>query len=292
MPSFNSEKTIVKTIRSIRDQSFKDWELLIIDDGSTDTTCSLIETEIAEDDRIVLMSRPSDRLKGANACRNMGIEQATGNYVAFMDSDDAWKVNRLENAIGYLKSTNCDAIYSGAEISDGHSIVPRGSRAVREGEPLIDFVLSGDSFAPTPSLVVKTASVKQIKFDESLKRHQDYDFFIRFGKSFQWCFFDNFDVIVNWTKGSIRNVDFDSCITFYERNKEDIKDKRLQLNYLFNMRQNSIESNSPALNYYNSTISSLFYQVGLKQKIMILFPGLLKIRKSLSSLVASTNNFK
>ena len=94
MPSYNSSKYIAKTIDSIINQSYTNWELLITDDCSTDNTCEIIKEYTAYNQRIKLFTFLEN--KGAGVARNKSIKEAKGRYIAFCDSDDRWKPEKLE----------------------------------------------------------------------------------------------------------------------------------------------------------------------------------------------------
>ena len=106
-PCYNAEKYIAETIQSVLDQTFTDWELLITDDHSSDHSVSLIKQYA--DPRIRLFSTPENA--GAGAARNVSLENAKGQYIAFIDSDDVWESNYLEEMIGFLESKNEALVY-------------------------------------------------------------------------------------------------------------------------------------------------------------------------------------
>ena len=103
LPAYNSEKYISETIESIISQTYQNWEALIIDDGSTDTTKSIIESYIAKDARIkyILLDNNSG---GPARPRNIGITNASGEYIAFLDSDDIWLSDKLEKQVMQMES--------------------------------------------------------------------------------------------------------------------------------------------------------------------------------------------
>lgn len=94
-PSYNSSKFIGETIESIQAQTYKHWELLITDDCSTDETRSIVEKYAVNDLRIRLFVLEQN--SGAGVARNKAIENASGRYIAFCDSDDLWLPGKLEN---------------------------------------------------------------------------------------------------------------------------------------------------------------------------------------------------
>lgn len=100
MPSFNSEKYILEAIESIVCQSYSNWELLVIDNGSTDASLELIRSYTENDIRVSLHHASH---KGASYARNKGIEVSKGDYIAFIDSDDIWDHNKLKASLEYME---------------------------------------------------------------------------------------------------------------------------------------------------------------------------------------------
>ena len=88
MPFYNRSELVCRTISYIVGQTYSDWELIIVDDGSEDSEYQTVKAECVKDHRIRIEKRPASRAKGAQTCRNMGLELATGKYIIFFDSDD------------------------------------------------------------------------------------------------------------------------------------------------------------------------------------------------------------
>ena len=101
MPSYNTAKFISKTIESVLEQTYKNWELLIVDDCSTDGTYTFIKKEYAGNYKVKIEKLPIN--SGACVARNRGIELSKGEYIAFLDSDDAFYEDKLEAQIEALK---------------------------------------------------------------------------------------------------------------------------------------------------------------------------------------------
>lgn len=99
-PSYNSSKFIKHTIGSILNQAFLDWELIIVDDCSTDNSCEVIQKFVELDRRIKLIKL--EKNSGAAVARNTGIENATGRFIAFLDSDDTWHPEKLEKQVSFM----------------------------------------------------------------------------------------------------------------------------------------------------------------------------------------------
>ena len=112
MPAFNREKLLPRSIDSVLGQTFKDWELIIIDDRSTDQTRAVVDKYRQADSRIKYLL--SDRSQGPAGARNCGLQQARGEFIAFLDSDDEWQENYLFDcvkALGHEKVPICLSLF-------------------------------------------------------------------------------------------------------------------------------------------------------------------------------------
>ena len=109
LPTYNCEKYIEDTISSIIIQSFKNWQLIIIDDASNDSTLHLIEKYL-NDERISLKKLKKN--KGQGFCRNLALRYSSSKYVAFVDSDDIWKKDKLKKQIEFMDNANLDFTYT------------------------------------------------------------------------------------------------------------------------------------------------------------------------------------
>ncbi len=101
MPLYNSEKFLKNAVDSVRGQSYPNWELIIVDDASTDRSLSLAQNFAREDMRIKVFKMPKN--KGVAAARNLAITYAIGRYIAFLDSDDVWGKNKLKVQLMFMK---------------------------------------------------------------------------------------------------------------------------------------------------------------------------------------------
>lgn len=108
IPTFNRAHTLPDTLKSVQNQTHQNWECLIIDDGSTDDTDSLIQQYCEKDERFQYIKRPENRKKGAATCRNIGLENFKGDYVQYLDSDDLLAANKFEEQIKSLKKSKAE----------------------------------------------------------------------------------------------------------------------------------------------------------------------------------------
>lgn len=108
IPNYNRESLIGETLDSILAQTYNNWECIIVDDGSTDNSLKTINQYIQKDKRFKLFLRPEKYLKGANACRNIGMQKSKGDYVIFFDSDDLMTKNHVELKLDFILEKKLD----------------------------------------------------------------------------------------------------------------------------------------------------------------------------------------
>lgn len=113
MPAYNSEKYIGETIESVLAQTYQNWELLIVDDCSTDNTPNIVRSYLAKDSRVKYY-RLSQNL-GAAAARNKAMYEATGEYMAFLDSDDLWYKEKLQKQTDFMNQEKINFSYTSYE---------------------------------------------------------------------------------------------------------------------------------------------------------------------------------
>ena len=118
VPVYNVEKYIVAAMECVRAQSYENWELLLVEDGSTDGTRQVIEKYLEEvqDDRIRLLNLPENM--GAAKARNFGLQQAKGRYIAYLDSDDLWEPQKLSRQIAFMDEHQAAFTFTGYEFAD------------------------------------------------------------------------------------------------------------------------------------------------------------------------------
>src|SRR4026207_904759 len=112
IPVYNAEKYIEQTIRSVLKQTLEDFEIIILNDGSKDNSGSIIKRLQEEDKRIIYIPKSNT---GVSDTRNTGINRASGKYLAFLDADDLWKPDNLEEKINALKQTGKKWVFSDLE---------------------------------------------------------------------------------------------------------------------------------------------------------------------------------
>ena len=128
MPCYNMEKYIAATIHSVQQQTCPHWELLIVDDASTDGTADIVRSHQMQDDRILFVVKPKH--SGIADTRNQCISMAKGRFLAFLDADDLWHPEKLEQQLQFMTERNIGFSYSSYDCVD------------EEGKPLEKMVKS------------------------------------------------------------------------------------------------------------------------------------------------------
>lgn len=116
MPVYNGERYVESAIRSVMAQTFGDWELIVVDDGSGDRTCAMVKALAAEDGRIRLVENGANL--GAARTRNRGMALCRGDFVALLDGDDLWRPEKLEKQLALAEETGADIVYCSYGILD------------------------------------------------------------------------------------------------------------------------------------------------------------------------------
>ena len=176
IPVFNGEKTIKETIDSVLKQTFTDFELLVINDGSQDLTVEVVEK--IQDSRIQVYSYQN---AGLAASRNRGIDRSTGEYIAFIDADDMWTPDKLEAQFNALKSHPEAAVaYSWTDYIDEYSqFLGKGGHITVNGNIYPHLLLTDLLENGSNPLIRKQAFIEVGNFDESLSAAEDWDMLLR-----------------------------------------------------------------------------------------------------------------
>ena len=176
IPVFNAEKTIQETIESVLNQTFSNFELIVINDGSTDSTLDIIAS--IQDPRIKIFSYPNS---GPNHSRNRGISHASGEYVSFLDADDLWTPNKLNDQLKALQDNPQAAFaYSWTDsIDESGQFFRVGGHRIVNGDVFTQLVLNDFIESGSNPLIRRQALIEVGGFDESLPAAQDWDMWLR-----------------------------------------------------------------------------------------------------------------
>jgi glycosyltransferase involved in cell wall biosynthesis len=177
-PAYNASEFLSQTVASALAQTWRDFELLIVDDGSTDDTREIAQAWERTDPRIRVLTRPHG---GPSAARNTAIAQARGSYFALLDSDDLWHPTFLGSQMTILKGRpTVDVVtgnaYNMGGIRDGEPVNPAG-KSCRELS--LREILARENAVFVMSVFRRTVVERITGFDERLPLNEDYDFWIR-----------------------------------------------------------------------------------------------------------------
>lgn len=174
IPAYNRFSTISRSIESVLAQTFHDFEVIIVDDGSTDQTCEVVH-EIG-DERVRLICH--DRNLGAAAARNTGMQAAIGKYIAWLDSDDEWLPGKLELQLGAVEHAApdqkaCYTAYERIEQNESRIYTPQYADYKK--------LFLGCDQAPGSTLFFDRTLLNEIGYiDTSLRRYEDWDWLLRY----------------------------------------------------------------------------------------------------------------
>lgn len=190
VPTFNRSELLLSALESIRCQTFRPIEVVVVDDGSTDDTLDIIRQWVAKNEApgTFLIRCWKQANQGPNAARNLGIRESHGEFIAFLDSDDRWLPEKLEKQISVLKSdADIGGVYCGLSNIDlitGEE-VPSEPRSYPQGD-LLQKLLIHDVTEATSCWVVRRACFSKVGvFDIELPARQDWDMWIRLSAQYR-----------------------------------------------------------------------------------------------------------
>ncbi len=205
IPTYNREKTILKSINSVLGQTYKNIEIIIVDDGSSDNTENIIEN--INDERVKYYKLNGNY--GACYARNYGVKKCSGDYIAFQDSDDEFLSDKLSFQIKNLIKNDSDLDFCKFTINslDNKESVILPNEDTIESFKKNGFLLtlSNGNFISTQSILMKKNVFLKLKFDEKLPRLQDYDFILRLSVDYKISFSNKALVNLYRQKDSISN---------------------------------------------------------------------------------------
>jgi glycosyltransferase involved in cell wall biosynthesis len=185
MPAYNASQYLNETIESVLAQTFNDFELIIIDDGSTDNTAEVAAQYCQQDRRVKLFSQAN---QGVSVARNTGIKMAQGEFVAFIDADDQWLIDKLASHIKHLNLNDNLGISFGRVEFLSFDSKPTGklSNAILSNLKPQHFLYENPTITVS-NLVVRQEVFQQVGvFDESMKYNEDLDWCLRVMCSGNW----------------------------------------------------------------------------------------------------------
>jgi len=169
MPAYNAERTIASSIDSVKQQTYTDWELIVIDDASADMTVQVVRKAAQEDSRIRLYLNENN--VGIAGSRNFGIQQARGNWIAFLDSDDRWHEDKLQKQLDFIEAMSAKVSYTGTAYVNEAGVRSGYTLRVKEMLKLQD-LLKGNLMSCSSVIVCRDLMLR-FPFPKG-KLHEDY----------------------------------------------------------------------------------------------------------------------
>lgn len=197
IPAFNAEATVSAAVESVLLQTFRDHEIIVVDDGSTDGTAARIR---AFGGRVRHVAQANS---GVGAARNRGLEEARGRYVAFLDADDLWLRHKLEKQMTVLEGQRVDAVQCSAYLVDDRLEVLEARRCSPANDSLLDYVLFRNLPGFGSAVVARKATLEALGgFATDLEAIEDWDLVCRLARKGRVSSVPDFLVLYRQRRGS------------------------------------------------------------------------------------------
>jgi glycosyltransferase involved in cell wall biosynthesis len=192
IPTYNAELTIEKTIASVQQQTYRDFEIIVIDDGSTDKTVDVVQSIM--DNRIKLFFYENG---GVSVARNRAIKNATGKYIAFLDADDLWTNNKLERQLATLEANpEAKIAYSRTRyIDEKENCLYECEPVSFEGNILEELLLTNFLITSSNPLICHQAIRSVGGFDSSLKSSEDWDCYLKLAARYSFAVVPEYQIL-------------------------------------------------------------------------------------------------
>lgn len=200
IPAYNAERTILETIASVQKQTFADFEIIVIDDGSTDRTVAILNN--IDDDRVKIFSYDNS---GVAVARNRGISHATGEYIAFLDADDLWTPDKLELQLTALKQhPEAGVAYSWTiYFKDGEDTSFLGASIFFEGD-VYGQLLVNNFLAHGSNPLIRREAIESVgEFDPAFPHCADWDYYLRLAARVPFTVVPKHQILYRKSSGSM-----------------------------------------------------------------------------------------
>lgn len=176
IPAYNNEKYVGKCIESVLSQTFTDFELIVVNDGSTDKTYEIIKKYALKDSRIRVIDKKNG---GVSSARNIALDNATGKYLLFLDSDDWYESCYCHDLSEILSHNNADIIFATQFIREEEDVIEIGKISIMYPDSIIDMLNSISPYSFAMTCVKKSFWRDDLRFNEKLHYHEDGEMLIR-----------------------------------------------------------------------------------------------------------------
>lgn len=218
IPCTDRTTGLKRCLNSALNQSYTGkLEIILVENNSRDR--SIVKGLLSDIGNSNIKHHYLEFCDNANVARNYGVSCSAGSIVAFLDSDDEWFENHISSSLDAFKEGG--AVYSGFFLDNEFNRKTKASRQIQSNDSPYSFLFGKNSaFAQTSSYVLKKSVLETYLWDETLKRNQDYDFFIRIQKDIGWRFKSSITTTVFWEEGGARTYSFDAFTRFYKKHCE------------------------------------------------------------------------
>lgn len=202
-----------RAVQSVLSQTYNNIEIIIVENNSRNPE-AVIEAVNSINSEVVSLYH-LDPCENTNVARNFGVSKSRGTVIAFLDSDDEYEVDHIATCIEVAHRANCDFIFGSIKVDSGEGTKVNLARDLAPGEDGLNYLFGRNrAWAQTSTYMCRKSVFRKVLWDETLKRHQDFDFFIRVVAGFTSACNVKPTVIVHWKKGEKRDIDFDSYESF------------------------------------------------------------------------------
>lgn len=179
IPNYNRENLISKTLNSVINQTYTNWECIVVDDHSTDNSIEVVKKYSKKDSRVKILKRPSHLPKGANACRNYGFEVSKGEYINWFDSDDIMCTNFISEKVSYFDNDKLHVCFCSYYISNEEMTHIKANIFPKTDNFFRDYLLWNLRLLTPSPLFRRTFLENKSLFSTQLSRGQETEFFSR-----------------------------------------------------------------------------------------------------------------
>jgi len=269
IPTKDRREALWRSLDSVVSQTLPPFEIIVVDDGSSFD----VSQELYDKFPDVQLFKHSVSQGGA-AARNKGVQEASGDYIAFLDSDDEWLPNHLAGKIDLISENNADGAFGTFYLQKGNKEEPISFKIVNSiNKNIGNAILNLHRFdTRTSTFVFRKSAFDKIKFDEKLKKHQDWDLAINFDKEFKFILDEDLTVKIYVEQGEERmsqKLRHESSFYFINKNAQYIDADNIFMFCLKQiMRSQLVDEPKHVINKYLGIAAPYFDQLSLRNKVI------------------------
>lgn len=274
IPSRNRKSEVQRAVRSVLAQTLKPHEIIVVDDGSTDDTHKALREQFPS----ITIIR-NEESKGGAMARNIGADAASGEYLAFLDSDDEFLPDHLSYRVQEMENLGADGSFGTFYLTDGQvkNEIKFQSHYKAEGG-VGDLILSFTRFdARTSTFVFRRESFLKVRFDDTLKKHQDWDLAIRFDSGFKFVLFDRPTVTIYTDGGRMSStMNHEVSFRFLDKHRSVLSADSMFAFCLKNVLKSQLRNEGGAVRQrYKQFVSEIKKELSFRNRIAyhLLFNG-------------------